>query len=483
MFEKHDKKNTIITENDINIFRNLNPDIEYKLNVLFDKEDKHYNDIKYFRKTLYDNINILPFYLVNSVYIQYLPMLIDIMLKKRILNSNMYTEDGYNIFTYIFSKCCYNCIINILMIINKYNLKNVNMQLNGYNIYNIVINNPNINDEEKYNIVNILLNLEKISTKQINNDNIDFNNNIELNDINLKSKIEKYGRILNFKKYHTPPTIGRDDEIESLILSLAQDKKCPILVGESGVGKTSIIEQLVYMIQNNKVPTFLKNKIIIELSPNDLIVGTKYRGDFENKIKEILDICCQEDYIVFIDEIHTIYGVGSCNHENNDMASIIRFYMDRLNLKVIGTTTTKQYQKFFSDNSLKRRFDKIIIKEPSNNVLKLIIEKAIRDKALLNNISCQNLMNQNSYLIDELVSLTDTRNRKYDDVINNPDLVVGIIDKAFAIAKVIDSNELKVDHFIKSVTLCDNIYNVSKERFKGNVIENQPKIKMFYPKK
>ena len=100
-------------------------------------------------------------------------------------------------------------------------------------------------------------------------------------------ELQKYGNVLNVKKYKISPTIGRDREVKNLMVTLAQEKKNPIIVGESGVGKTAIVEELAYRISKGDVPKFLKNKIIYEIVPEELVAGCKYVGEFEEKLKKI----------------------------------------------------------------------------------------------------------------------------------------------------------------------------------------------------
>lgn len=272
-------------------------------------------------------------------------------------------------------------------------------------------------------------------------------------------------QVLNDKKYSTIPAIGRENEMEELILSLAQKKKCPILVGESGVGKTALVDMLTYMIQNDKVPKFLKDKIIVEINPSQVVAGTRYRGDFEEKLEGILTKCIENDFILFIDEIHLIYDAGSCEHDPNDMASIIRYYIDRKNLKVIGTTTIDEYNKYFASASLKRRFDRIDIKEPVDEVLYDIIYQIFENYSLEYNISINEILNDYPNIIEGLIKVTSLKYRRQDDKTNNPDLIIEILDKAFACARIKDEAKLELEHIEKGIEHCGRIYKGAKERF------------------
>lgn len=276
-------------------------------------------------------------------------------------------------------------------------------------------------------------------------------------------ELEKYGKVLNMKNYMVPPTIGREKELKNLMITLAQDKKRPLIVGESGVGKTALVDELAYRIKIGQVPSFLQGKIILEVNPSDVVAGCQYVGMFEDNMTKLMKLCEKLDVIVFIDEIHTIYGIGSSKSKENDMASMLKHYIDRSNLKVIGTTTEKEYNEFFSGDALKRRFEKIIVKEPTEDILCQIIDKVIGDYYLKNGIQFEN-ENIRNQVVDIIVSATEKNHRVYNDMVNNPDLSISIVDKAFAFAKVYDSEFITAEHFIESFEYCDRIYESTREQ-------------------
>lgn len=276
-------------------------------------------------------------------------------------------------------------------------------------------------------------------------------------------ELEKYGIVLNNKNYLVAPTIGREKELKNLIITLAQDKKRPLIVGKSGVGKTAIVDELAYRIKMGQVPNFLQEKIIIEINPSDIVAGCQYVGMFEDKMTKLMKLCEKLDVIVFIDEIHTIFGIGSTKNKDNDMASMLKHYIDRSNLKVIGTTTEKEYQKFFSDDALKRRFEKIIVKEPTEDILYQIVDKVIKDYCIKSEISFEN-ENIRTHIVKIILNVTEKSHRVHNDIVNNPDLAISIIDKAFAFAKVYDSEFITAEHFIEGLEYCDRIYESAKEQ-------------------
>lgn len=277
------------------------------------------------------------------------------------------------------------------------------------------------------------------------------------------SELEKFGKVLNKKNYVVSPTIGRERELKNLMITLAQNKKRPLIVGESGVGKTALVEELVYRIKTGQVPRFLQGKIILEVNPSEVVAGCQYVGQFEENMTKLMKLCEKYDVIVFIDEIHTIYGIGSSKEKDSDMASMLKHYIDRTNLKVIGTTTEKEYDEFFSNDALKRRFEKIKVQEPTKEILYQIIDKVISDYFVTTGILFEN-DNIKSQIVSIILESTEKGHRVYNDIVNNPDLSISIVDKAFAFAQVYDSEFITPEHFIESFEYCDRIYETSRNQ-------------------
>ncbi|EKM3877816.1 AAA family ATPase [Campylobacter upsaliensis] len=178
------------------------------------------------------------------------------------------------------------------------------------------------------------------------------------------------------------PLIGREFELERMMQILLRRKKNnPILIGEAGVGKTAIVEGLALRISQGLVPDKLKNAKIFSLDLTGLLSGTKYRGDFERRIKEIIEGLMQiEGAILFIDEIHTIVGAGATGEGHTDFSNLLKPALSNGNLKCIGATTFMEYKNSFEKNkALSRRFAKISIDEPSKEECFLIL-KGLKEK-------------------------------------------------------------------------------------------------------
>lgn len=171
------------------------------------------------------------------------------------------------------------------------------------------------------------------------------------------------------------PVIGRDEEICHMIEILLRRKKCnPLLIGDAGVGKTALVEELARRIVLGLVPNELKNKRILSVAISSLVAGTKYRGEFEERINKMIEELEQApNIILFIDEIHTLIGAGGAEGAI-DASNILKPYLARGKIKIIGATTKQEYMRFLeSDKAFDRRFQKVIVEEPNLENVKAIL--------------------------------------------------------------------------------------------------------------
>ncbi|UOG36423.1 ATP-dependent Clp protease ATP-binding subunit ClpA [Leptospira noguchii] len=178
------------------------------------------------------------------------------------------------------------------------------------------------------------------------------------------------------------PMVGREDELDRTIHILCRRRKNnPIFVGEAGVGKTSIVEGLAQRVVDGKVPEPLKNLKVYSLDMGLLLAGTKFRGEFEERLKNVVtQITAQEDHVLFIDEIHTIIGAGAVSGGSLDASNLLKPALSSGELRCIGTTTYKEFKTIFEkDHALSRRFQKVEVGEPSISetieILKGLLEK------------------------------------------------------------------------------------------------------------
>lgn len=236
-----------------------------------------------------------------------------------------------------------------------------------------LLNEDTLNDMPKINVFK-----ENKAPKKDNNtkDNKQKNNS-------TTPLLDKYGRDLNIlaQEEKIDPVIGRNREIERVIQILSRrTKNNPILIGEPGVGKTAVTEGLAQRLINGNIPKVLASKRIISLNMASLVAGTKYRGDFEDRLKKIIDeIIENKNIILFIDEMHTLVGAGAAEG-SMDAANILKLALSRGEIQVIGATTLKEYKKYIEkDSALERRFQTIMVNEPSAEDA-ISILKGIRNK-------------------------------------------------------------------------------------------------------
>ena len=216
-------------------------------------------------------------------------------------------------------------------------------------------------------LINLKVDLDKLY------EDFSFKNQRKIKNKNLL--IDELGVDLTSKANDLDSAIGRDEEINRIIEILSRRKKNnPILIGPAGVGKTAIVEELAKRIKSGIVPNSLKDKRIINLDMATMVSGTKYRGEFEERVNKILkEVEYNDDIILFIDEIHTLVGAGGAEGAI-DASNIFKPALARNKIRCIGATTTYEYKKYIkNDKALDRRFQKIEIKEPDKNMLKNIL--------------------------------------------------------------------------------------------------------------
>jgi len=241
------------------------------------------------------------------------------------------------------------------------------------------------------------------------------------------------------KNLKIDPLIGRNKEVEQLTQILARRKKRnAILVGEPGVGKTAIVEGLARKIFEKSVPHTLKDCTIYSLDMGAMMAGTKYRGDFEERVKQVIDVLeARTDAILFIDEIHTMVGAGAAGNSNTDMANLLKPALTRGKVQIIGSTTYEEYRESIEpERALARRFTKLDVVEMTPEDCKNMLHCVMPEYEKYHGIDVE------SDAIDAVVDLTVKH--MHDKFL--PDKAIDILDSAMAKAKV-DSRETLVTLF------------------------------------
>jgi len=252
---------------------------------------------------------------------------------------------------------------------------------------------------------------------------------------NQGKALEKYAKNLNqlAQSGKLDPVIGRDDEIRRVLQILSRrTKNNPILIGEPGVGKTAIAEGLAHRIISGDIPEDLKTKQIFSLDMGALVAGAMYKGEFEERLKNVVKEVIESDgeYILFIDEIHTLVGAGG-GEGAMDAANILKPALARGELRAIGATTLKEYQKYFEkDKALERRFQIVMIEEPDQDdtisILRGLKERyevhhqvQIRDEAIIAAVELSTRYITDRFLPDKAIDLIDEASAKLRLEINS----------------------------------------------------------------
>ena len=285
-----------------------------------------------------------------------------------------------------------------------------------------ILNNLGLNIDELYNEIE----LKKESPRKLRN----------------KKKLSIYENSIDLVEYakneKIDPVIGREVETDRLIeILLRKNKNNPLLIGEAGVGKTAIVENLALRIALGEVPEEIKNKKILSISMASLVAGTKYRGEFEEKLEKIIkEIESNPDLIVFIDEMHSIVGAGGAEGAI-DAANILKPALARGRFRLIGATTTREYKDTIEkDKALNRRFQTIEVKEPSIEETKIILEKIKHVYEKYHSV----IIDKN--VIETIVDLST----KYLFNRKNPDKSIDVLDEVCARRSLIkDKFTLKLE--------------------------------------
>lgn len=282
------------------------------------------------------------------------------------------------------------------------------------------------------------------------------------------SMLERYGVDLTTKEYITDPAIGRDNEIKQVILTLLTPEKSALLVGKPGIGKTAIVEGIAYRIQKGMVPDALKNYSLIKVNITSLIGETMSDGQIENRIDLLVrELSDRLNTIIFIDETHLLVNKAG----GMDFANMLKAGLDRGQIKMIGATTTEEYEQYIlRDRAFLRRFQKIdVLEADKKTVVKILMGTIPKlERQIGVKINYQPFITEK--IMSFIVEMTDEYKRVYEIASRYPDICLTIVANAFTYALYDNRRQVTIKDFYKAICNAKNIYDDVKvkeiERFK-----------------
>lgn len=326
-------------------------------------------------------------------------------------------------------------------------------------------------------------NSDNTNTGTINNIREEFGNE---RPSEKKSALEEFCTNLNIEvhKNNIDPIVGREEEIERVAQILSRRRKNnPLLVGEAGVGKTAIAEGLAYLIEKGAVPDLLKKSVIFSLDLASLLAGTKFRGDFEQRLKNVLKELVafnekgEAEAILFIDEIHTIMGAGSTSGGSMDASNLLKPALSSGKLKCIGSTTYDEYRKFIEkDAAFNRRFQKVDVNEPTlDDTYKILM-------GLKSKFEEHHKVKYSNAIIKLVVDLAG----KYITDRKNPDKSLDVIDEVGAMIRIMPENKRHqnvtkkdVESIVASMAKIPKMSVATDEREKLKSLKSNLKLMIF----
>ncbi len=303
---------------------------------------------------------------------------------------------------------------------------------------------------------------------------------------NKFSVLDNYSEELTSKTYITNPAIARENEIKNLILILLSPEKSAVLTGKAGIGKTSIVEGLSYKIQNKDVPNALINSKIYKINTSSLIGNYNNDGDEVSKLQILInEIMGKKDIILFIDEIHTL--VTASKNGEVDFLNMLKPGLDRGDIKLIGATTTQEFEQYLlKDKAFLRRFEKIEIEEPDQETTVKILMGTV--KKIENSTKVK--WPYTNYVLELvckfLVNMTSEYKRVYENGSRYPDVSLSLFSKCFTYARFENSEFVTFKHIYQAIINCNSVYDdvikkelvVFKETFKEYLEKENVEMKI-----
>lgn len=274
------------------------------------------------------------------------------------------------------------------------------------------------------------------------------------------SMIARYGENFTEKEFITDPAIARDEEIKECILTLLTPEKSALLVGKPGIGKTAIVEGLAYRIQKGIVPNALKGWSLIKINITSLLGSSVSDGNVENRIDLLVkELDKKEKTILFIDETHVLVNKNTGENGGIDFANMLKSGLDRGSVKMIGATTTEEYEQYIlRDRAFLRRFQKIDVLESDKPTTVRILMGTV--PKLEKQIGVK--LNYTDFIKEKImafiVEMTDEYKRVYEVASRYPDICLTILANAFTYALFDNEHEVKIRHVYKAICNAKNIY-------------------------
>lgn len=290
-----------------------------------------------------------------------------------------------------------------------------------------------------------------------NNDFIGFNNNEIIKEEKF-SILDRYSENLTTKTYVTNPAIAREEEIKKMILILLSPEKSVVLTGKPGIGKTAIVEGLNYKIQNKDVPNALLNTQIFKINTSSLIGNHTDDGIEETKLQLLInEVLGKKNIILFIDEVHTL--VTASKNGQIDFLNMLKPGLDRGDIKVIGATTTKEYEEYLlKDKAFLRRFEKVEIEEPNQETTVKILMGSLKKIEKSTEVKWP----YTEWLLEKvckfLVNMTSEYKRIYETGSRYPDVSLSLFSKCFTYARFENSDKVTFKHIYDAIKNCTSVY-------------------------
>lgn len=295
---------------------------------------------------------------------------------------------------------------------------------------------------------------------------INNNDNDELEETNGFSILKNYSDELVSKNYVTNPAIARDEEIKKMILILLSPEKSVVLTGKAGIGKTAIVEGLSYKIKNKDVPNALLNSKVYKINTSSLLGTYEHDGINESKLQLLInEIIGKKNIILFIDEIHTLV-TSARNGGGVDFLNMLKPGLDRGDIKIIGATTTQEFEEYLlKDKAFLRRFERVEIEEPDQETTVKIL-MGTRKKI---EVSTGVRFPYSDWILEQvckfIVNMTSEYKRVYENGSRYPDVSLSLFSKCFTFAKFENSNVVTFKHIYEAIKNTNLVYDdvVKKE--------------------